>query len=119
LSGQLTDWKARFDLAAGTRSDLNSLVRMGADPNVILELLFHHVRGEYGLGFTSRSWEAFCQSLSATRQVALKLASDLDRFSTLKVFSLPPILATFWAHNNGRFMWEHTETQQTCHVAGC
>lgn len=109
----LPEWNSRFmDLAEQedgyALEAFNRVTRSNAERLVALELLFHHVNRNYGLGVNSKPWQAFRSKLDSLRRRSLSLASELQRLHQSRIFSTPLILAAFLARERGTFVWEQT-----------
>ena len=87
---------------------LNRVTRSEAERFVVLELLFHHVNGNYGLGASPRDWKAFRSELNGVRRKALAFASEIRQLRELRIFAVPLIPAAFLAREGGAFPWRQT-----------
>jgi hypothetical protein len=103
---QFVDEVEKDDFA---RKALNHVVSSGAEPLVILELLFHHVKGNYWLGASPRDWNAFKSELKALRRKALAFAATIRQLGGLRIFSIPLLTPeAFLAREGGTFAWRQT-----------
>jgi hypothetical protein len=109
----LSEWTERFVHEIGDYGPaLKALKRITgseAERKIVLELLFHHVHGNYGFGASARDWKAFKSELNAVRRRALAFSSDMQRFSHLRIFSLNLLMpAAFLAREGDAFPWRQT-----------
>ena len=77
------EWRKRFLNEAKKDgyawNTLKEVTRSEPQRQVVLELLFHHVMGNYGFGANPRDWEAFSNELESLCRRALALADEFAR----------------------------------------
>jgi len=111
-AASFSEWRRRFldeaDEDGHGLIALNRVTRSEAERFVVLELLFHHVNGNYGLGASPRDWKAFRSELNGVRRKALAFASEIRQLRELRIFAVPLIPAAFLAREGGAFPWRQT-----------
>src|SRR5579862_2250432 len=108
--GTFDDWKKLFLHEAEKDGlawiALKHLTHSDAERFVVLELLFHHVNGNYWLGASPREWKAFKGKLNAVRGKALDFSSTIKELGELRIFSVRLLTpAAFLAREGGAFLW--------------
>jgi hypothetical protein len=104
--GNFDDWKELFLHEAEAWKALKRVTHSEAERFVVLELLFHHVSGNYWLGASPKDWKAFKGQLNAVRRRALDFSSAIKQFGESRIFSLPLLTAAAFLAREGRaFPW--------------
>jgi hypothetical protein len=112
MAASFDEWKKCFlreaDEDGRAVRALNRVAGSEAEIFVVLELLFHHVNGNYGFGAGPGDWEAFRNELNGVRKRALNFASEMQRLRHLRIFSLPFEMPAFLAREGRAFPWRQT-----------
>jgi hypothetical protein len=111
LSLEKEQWMKRYGKLADDDRKASSFLRKirkaGGYPEVIYELLYFHLRGDYGIGAGRKSWTSFRARMKAFKSKTGTFLMELEDFSCRAIFSLPPVPEAFLViAPNNKFAWE-------------
>jgi hypothetical protein len=105
-------WVTKYRKLAEADPKASKILRQtrkaGGYPEVVYELLYFHLRGDFGIAAGRNSWIAFTKQIKSFKSLSKKFLNELDNVSHRALFKLPPVPEAFLVLESStrRFAWE-------------